>query len=130
MDLGFPQETKTTKGIYTQEYSGYKVVALESPITHRGGVAVFYLATENFSMEALRIYGTNVVIFHLESGGRRWFITGCYLAPDDALTIEDVFTAIIQRSQGAALLVVGDFNTKLDVPEGRVMDKDIAAAME
>ena len=42
MDLGVFQETKVTKGIYTQEYSGYKVVASEALRAHRGGVAVFY----------------------------------------------------------------------------------------
>ena len=42
MDLGVFQETKVTKGIYTREYSGYKLVASEELRSHRGGVAVFY----------------------------------------------------------------------------------------
>ena len=42
MDLGVFQETKVTKGIYTREYSGHKVVASEALRAHRGGVAVFY----------------------------------------------------------------------------------------
>ena len=54
---------------------------------------------------------------------------GCYLAPGDASKIEYVVTAISQRLQGAALLVVGDFNTNFSEPEGRARDEDIAAAM-
>ena len=53
----------------------------------------------------------------------------CYLAPDDALTIEDIVAAISQRPQGAALLVVGNFYTDLAAPEGRAWDKEIAVAM-
>ena len=48
---------------------------------------------------------------------RRWYIVGCYLAPDDALIIEGVVAAIGKRPQGAALLVVGYFNTALAAPE-------------
>ena len=54
---------------------------------------------------------------------------GCYLAPDDASTIEDVVAAISQRPWGAALIVVVDFNTDLAVPEGREQDEEITAAM-
>ena len=42
MDLGVLQETKHTKLIYTCESSGYKVVAMDTPSAHNGGVAIFY----------------------------------------------------------------------------------------
>ena len=64
-------------------------------------------------METLHLYGANVVSFQLASGGQRWYIVGCYLAPYNTSTIEDIVAAIIQRPQGAALLVVGKFNTNL-----------------
>ena len=41
---------------------------------------------------------------------------GCYLAPDNASTIEDIFMDISQRHQGATLLVVSNFNTNLAAP--------------
>ena len=63
------------------------------------------------------------------SGDRHWFIVGCYLASDNALTIEDVIAAISQRPLGAALLVVGDFSTNLVVLEVRDQDKGIAEAV-
>ena len=68
-------------------------------------------------MEALQTYGANVISFQLESGERRWFIAGCYLVPENALTIEDVVAAISQRPIEGALLVVGYFNTDLVAPE-------------
>ena len=55
---------------------------------------------------------------------------GCFLSPDDALTIEDVVAAIGKRPQGSALLVVGDLNTDLAAPEGREQDKGIVEALE
>ena len=52
------------------------------------------------------------------------------MAPENASTIDDVVTAISQQPWGATLLVVGDFNTDLDAPEGQDWDEGIAAAME
>ena len=101
VDLGVLQETKVTEGIYMRESSGYRVVALEAPSAHIRGVVVLYYPEEHFSMEALQIYDGNVVIFQMAPGGQRWKIVGCYLAPDDASTIEDVVAAISQRPRGA-----------------------------
>ena len=51
-------------------------MASEAQSAHSGGVTMSYRAAENFSVEALQIYGANIVIFQLASGGRRWFIVG------------------------------------------------------
>ena len=102
------------------------MVATEAPSAHSGGVTVFYRVTEQFSVEALQTYGANVVSFQLETGDSWWFILGCDLAPYNASTINDIFAAISKRPQGAALLVVGNFNTKLAAPEGRDQDEGIA----
>ena len=51
------------------------------------------------------------------------------MTPDDALTIEDVVVTTSKRPRGAALLVVGDFNTDLAAPEVREWDEGIAAAL-
>ena len=72
---------------------------------------------------------SNVVSFQLESGDRWWYIVGCYLAPDDASTIEDIVAAISKRPWGAALLAVGDFNTNLATTEVLEQNKGIAAAL-
>ena len=87
MDLGVFQETKVTKVMYTRESSGYMVVATEATSAHSSAGAVFYIAADHFSMEALQTYGANFFRFHLALGEMQWFIVGCYLAPDNNSTI-------------------------------------------
>ena len=62
-------------------------------------------------------FGQNVIGFQLATGARRWYIVGCYLAPDDTLTIERVVEAIRERPKGADLLVAGGLNINLAAPE-------------
>ena len=54
MDLGIFQETKCTDGIYTRESAGYRIVAPDAPLRHRGGVALFYRPSTIFEVEAVR----------------------------------------------------------------------------
>ena len=70
-------------------------------------------------MESFQIHGSNIVRLQLALGNRRWYIVGCYVAPEDALTIEGVVAAIGKRPWGGTLLVVGDFNTAVAAPEGQ-----------
>ena len=53
---------------------------------------------------------------------------GCYLAPNDTLTIESVVAALKERPMGAGLLVAGDFNANLAETEEDQRGEDIAAA--
>ena len=64
------------------------------------------------AVEADQQFVPNVVSFQLATGARRWYIVGCYLAPDDTLTIESVVAALKERPRGSKLLVVGDFKAK------------------
>ena len=61
----------------------------------------------------MRPYGPNVISFEVATGRRRWYTIGCYLAPDDARTIERVVTALGEQPRGTALIVAGDLNTDL-----------------
>ena len=79
---------------------------------------MFYRPAPNFTVEAVQQFGTDVVGFQMATGKRRWYIVGCYLAPNDTLTIESVVAALKERPQGNELLVVEDFNVKLSEPEG------------
>ena len=54
--------------------------------------------------------------FELATGARRWYIIGCYLAPDNTLTIESVIAALRDRPKGTALVVARDLNTALEDP--------------
>ena len=117
MDLCIFQENKCTEGIYTRESAGYIVVATDAPSRHRGGVAVFYRPSPLFAVEAVRQFGPNVVSFQLATGARRWYIIGCYLAPDYTSTIESVVAALKERPRVTALIVAGVLNTTLSDPE-------------
>ena len=129
MDLGIFQETKCTDGIYTRESAGYLVVATDAPSRHRGGVALFYRPSPLFAAEAVQEYGPNVMSFEVATGARRWYIIGCYLAPDDTSMIERVVTALGDRPKGTALVVAGDLNTDLEDSENDRRGTKITAAM-
>ena len=129
MDLGIFQEMKCTDGIYTCDSAGYRVVATDAPSRHHGRFALFYRPSPLFEVEAVREYGPNVLSFEVATGARRWYIIGCYLAPDDAETIERVVTALGDRPKGTALIVTGDLNTDLGDAESDKRGLEIAAAM-
>ena len=116
MDLGILQETKITNGIYTRGSDGYSVVATDATSQHRGGVTILYRSAPNFAVEAVRKFRPNVIGFQLATGVRRWYIMGCYLAPDDTSTVERFVDALRSRPRGAELLVAGDFNVNLATP--------------
>ena len=63
------------------------VVDTEAPSAHSGGVSLFYLTVEHFSVESFQAHGVDIVRFQMVVGDRRWYIAGCYLDLDVALTI-------------------------------------------
>ena len=97
--------------------TGYSVVATDAPSRHCGGVAIFYRSGPNFAVEAVTKFGPNVIGFQIATGARRWYIVGCYLAPNDTSTMERVVEALRSQPRGAELLVAGDFNVNLATPE-------------
>ena len=129
MDLGILQETKLTDGIYTRGSAGYRAVATNTPSRHRGGIVIFYRSAPNFAVEAVHKFRPNVIGFQLATGARRWYIVGCYLAPDDTSTMERVVEALQSRPGGAELLVAGEFNANLSKPEGDRREEDIATTL-
>ena len=89
---------------------------------------MFYWPSPHFAVEAVRQFGPNVIGFQLATGVCRWYIIGCYLAPDDTSMIESVVAAIKEQPQGTALLVAGDLNTTLTDPKNDRRGTEIAAA--
>ena len=65
----------------------------------------------------------------MATGAWRWYIVGCYLSPDDALTIERVAEALMERPKGSELLVAGEININFAAPEGDQREKYIAATL-
>ena len=115
-------------GIYTRELIGHRLVKTVVLITHQGGVSVFYLKTEHFTLEELCLNGLNSVRFHIVSGGQQWHARGCYISSYNSLDIEAVVAAIIQNPHGEELLVPSNFNSNLAVPEENASDEIIDGA--
>ena len=99
LELGVLQDIKVKDGFYTRRSSGNIFFTIDVPSRQHVRVLVFYYTLPRFSKEALHQFGTNLISFHLESGGRQWYIVGCYLAPDKASTIEHIVMDIIQCSR-------------------------------
>ena len=116
-------------GVYTRASAGYRVVATDAPSRHRGGIALFYKEGADFAVEEVRPYGPNVISFEVATVRRRWYIIGCYLAPDNARTIERVVTALGDHPRGTALIVAGDLNTDLGYMSCDVRGSEMAAAI-
>ena len=118
IDLSVFQETKCTNGVYTRASARYRVVATDAPSRHCGGIALFYREGADFAIEEVRPYGPNVIRFEVVTGRRRWYIIGCYLAPDDARTIERVVTALSDQPRGTALIVAGTTRSVVQASSG------------
>ena len=73
VDVGVFQEKNLTDGIYTRGSDGYRVVATPAPSQYRGRVALFYRDYPNFSVEAIRQFGANIIACQLEMGERSWY---------------------------------------------------------
>ena len=80
-------------------------------------------------VEAVKEYGPNILSFEVATGGKRWYIIGCYFSPDDAWTIERVVTALGDQPRGTALLVAGDLNTDLGDTTSNGRGTEITAAL-
>ena len=129
MDLGILQETKLTDGIYTRRLAGNCVFVTDAPSRHRDSVTIFHWPEPHFLVEAVQKYRPNVIGFQLATGTRRWYIVGCYLAPNYTLTIERFVKALRDRPKGTELLVARDLNTNLVAPEGDRREEDIATTI-
>ena len=90
---------------------------------------MFYREGVGFAVEEVRQYGPNMLSVKVVSGRRLWFIVGCYIAPDDAQTIERVVKALKDQPQGTALIVAGDLNTDLGEMDGDRRGAEISAAL-
>ena len=58
---------------------------------------------------------------------RQWYIIGCYLFPNDALTILCVLVDVVKLHCWSKLLVARNFNAELTGPEGAEQDKEFSA---
>ena len=114
VDCGVMHYNKLTDRVYTRDSRGFWVTETAAPIVQCGDVVVFYHKVEHLSIEEICLHGPNVISFQVVTG-RRWCnIVGCYIAPSDALTIEDFIAAIRYLLYGAKLLVASNLNGNME----------------
>ena len=84
---------------------------------------MFYQASLRLAVEAIQQFGPHDKCFHMVMGEHRWYIIRCYLAINNASTIESVVEALRERPQGFKLMVTEYFNAAFVRPEGADWDK-------
>ena len=90
---------------------------------------MFCHLSASFQVEEYQFHSPNLYSFNMELGGQKWFIVGCYLAPDNSSMIYFVVAAISQYHHGSVLIVVRDFKSDLDEPEVHPCNKEITATI-
>ena len=78
-----------------------------TPSWHRGGVSLFYFPSPCFALEFVQQFKPNIIGLHLTTGDQRWYIVGCYLAPNNTLTIESDVAAL-KNNPGAPNCLLWD----------------------
>ena len=101
-------------------------MVMAAPSAHHGSVAIFYRKAEHLTIEDLRIHGPTFIKFQLVMGKRLWNGMGCYIAPINASTVEDVAVDIRYQPYGSELLLVGYLNANLADPKGMPRAEAIA----
>ena len=79
---------------------------------------MFLRLSPQYAVEDIHKFDTNDIGFQISRDERLWYIIGCYLAPDDTLTINSFVAALKELPQGLEMLVAGDLNADLEEPEG------------
>ena len=128
VDLGLFTETRLSHDKFTTDCCGYQVVASRAKSRAQGGVALFYRASKNWTVEGVQTHGPNVLSCTLVSGQDRWSIIGMYIPPseDDGSTLSFFHKAI--RNARHSLIFLGDINVDLhQVDDDR--SEDIATAL-
>jgi hypothetical protein len=129
VNLGILMETKVTGGIYTQNLSGYFVVASDAPSAHQGGIAFFWQANKMYEVEDWHIRGPNMLSFVIVTESQRFYVVGCYIPPTNLNTLPQVKQALNECPKGHTPLLIGDLNVKLCAPRDKQDDR-IAEVVE
>ena len=112
INVGFLTETKLSHDKYTRDCEGYSVYATRSA-PFKGGVALFYRNTPQWTVEGIRPFSPNVLRCSIVSGNRRWTCVGMYIPPSDSTGDTLNWLELATENIGDPLIVLGDFNCSL-----------------
>ena len=112
VDLGFLTETKLSHDKYTRNCEGYSVFSTRSD-GFKGGVALFYRNSPQWTVEGIKAFGPNVLRCSLVSGNRRWTCVGVYFPPSETDGATLNFLEQATQNTRHPLIIMGDFNCDL-----------------
>ena len=72
------------------------------------GVILLWIIS--LSGESAQSFGFSVVSFHMASGGKRWYVVGCYIAPTGTTTMKQLSKFIGQRPNGDEIFLAGNLS--------------------
>ena len=127
IDLGFLLETKLSHNKYTRKCEGYTVYSTQTDGC-KGGVAIFYRNTAQWTIEGVKAFGPNVLRCSLVSGNRRWTCIGLCIPPSDKHGDTLHWLELATRDLSEPLILFGDLNCNLDCPRGN-RGHDISSAI-
>ena len=112
--LAICQEAKATGDFYPRVSGEYRILCSDAPSAHQGGLALVWIEDHDaFEVEAANFCTPNVLTFELVTGGDRYFVVGCYIAPTDTETVNHVRAAWNACPEGCIPLLLGDLNASL-----------------
>ena len=79
-----------------------------------------------FEVEAIRQFNANIIVCHMTTRDRGWYIVVYYLAPFDRKIIWYVEAAMVEWTRGEDMLFAGYLNVDLERMGGQGLDKEIA----
>jgi hypothetical protein len=111
LDIAILTEAKLTNNIHAKYYQGYRIIATDADSPHKGGIAVIWRGSDNFTIESLRIQGKNTISFELTTGSYSWLVIGTYISPNSEGKTEcnEIIRIRLQKSR-LPLILTGDFN--------------------
>jgi hypothetical protein len=80
-------------------------------------------------VEDWHIQGPKVLSFMIVTGSQRFYVLGCYIPPNNLCTLPQVEQAPNKCPKGHTLLLIGDLNINLPVPQDE-RDEWIAEVVE
>ena len=104
---------------------GYKVWETEVENRHWGDITIVWIGEEGWQVKGAKIFGTNVVIFTVILGRKRWYVVRAYVPPNNQLEIHRVAHTLECRPDVVGALLVGNLNAYLVQPRDQ-REEDLA----
>jgi hypothetical protein len=119
VDFGILMGKKIMGGIYTRFSSGYSIFTSNAVSVQQGGIALFWRSNKLYEIKETRVRGPNVITFVVVSGGDHYYKVGCYIQPNNLMTLTHVEAAWNKCPKGHIPILLANLNIKLASPRNK-----------